>query len=550
MKTVQVLLLAFALVMAKELTLLHAEGDSIVNSAGKRVNFRGIHITNESWGYWEWPISDSLDNLGNRDPFLPAKTFPSYSLEERDFQNIAELAPPLVRYELSYSVFAPENAQRKSNMEKLKSDVARFNSMGIYVVLDLHYGAGLHLSAAGYEDKNPGASRRKTIFEDTTFFEQQCQWWEYVAGEFRNTPGIAGYQIVVEPRVPSERDGGWQIYSQRMNELCRRLRAVDSDHLIITHHVHSRETNPGERYWRGDSLVTDTGEQGIIWAGNPNCYSGDITCFPVIDLPNIIYSFSMYEPYRFTSEGVPVDYDGTLFTDEEMRAAVESAVKVHVAFGKEHNVPILVDEYGVNHRQPVPEILRWLQITHAVFDSCDLPSWFFQYKGGVNPYNGLKYTMGLYAYFVPSQTEISVSDSSYEFFGSAASTVKECGFDTLFAKYFWDSGTIKSISMTGHEAVYRYMKEYLQGEKTTSNTKDHSLNRTSRASLMEGHLSLSQPLKSGHEISLFDMRGRKLWSSRVSKGENLITLPRGSEGIYIIQMEGAEVQFSQKYLIL
>lgn len=548
MKTVRILLLIFCVCLsARELTLLRADGDSIVNSLGERVNFRGLHVTNESWGYWEYPISDSLDLLGNKDPLMPQKTFPSYALEEADFQNIQKINPFLVRYELCYNVFASDNPLRASNMEILKKHVNRFNQLGIYVVLDLHFGPGLHLSAAGYEDKNPGAIRMPTIFEDSETFEKHCQWWEYVANEFRDNAGIAGYQILVEPRVPAEKDGGWNIYKERMIALCKRIRAIDPNHLLITHHVHSREVNPGEQYWSPNTktMVTDTGEQGVIWASDPRCYTDPIECFPLIDLPNIIYSFSMYAPYDFTTVG----HDGTTFTDEKIRESVNSAVKVRADFGIKHNVPILVDEYGVSHFQTEADMLRWLKIVHEVYASYDLPSWFFQYKGGINPFNNVKKSMGLYMYLGSSADFIEVADTNYSYKSGAEDSAKATGFDSLFKKYFWDFGTFESLSKVGYDEFYSYMKEYLAGTES-SNINTH--NSTASSTLMtmgKNKITFSNPLSKQHSVSLFDMKGRRVWSHILPEGAKSLNVPLCSQGVYVMKIDGTEITFAQKFII-
>ncbi len=463
MRIVYGILLLCAIVYSRELTMLKTDGDRIVSSSGELVNFKGIHITTEAWGDWKWPISDSLYALGNEDPFFPQKEIPRYMLDDDDFQNIKMLNPSLVRYELSYNIFALDNPFRDNNMVKLKSDVQRFNDMGIYVVPVLHYGPGLNLSAAGYVDKKDGALRTKSIFEDGNTFNQHAEWWEFVAGEFVGNPGVAAYQIYVEPRVPAESEGGWEIVKARTLELCERIRAVDPEHILVTHHAHSREANPGEKYFdptTGEATI-DSGEQGIIWSSDPSFYRNSVLPFPLIDLPNMIYSFSIYTPYRFCSEGAQVDYGGEAFTDHYFRSELTRYISPRIEFGKEHGVPILVDEYGANHQQERGDILRWLKAVHEVLDLHEIPSWFYQYKGEVDPYNGAVYNYGLYSYIRFDEDIIRRTSSGYSFTGPAARTAQESGFSTLFENYYWNSGDVRTLSMTNNQDVYHYMKEYL-----------------------------------------------------------------------------------------
>jgi len=448
-----------------ELTLLSVEGGTIVNKSGEEVNFKGLVITNESWGDWEWPTSDELEAAGEF-PFLPQKKIPDHTLTEEDFENIKEISPPLIRYELSYNVFNPDNPLRNQNMERLKKDVEHFNSSGIYVVLVLHYGPGLNLARAEYENKKDGVDRTPTIFENSAIFERHAAWWEYVAAEFRENSGIAAYQIYVEPRIPAESDGGWAIFEERTIELCNRITAVDPTHVLVVHYPNSREANPGEQYWDSvdGKMVTDAGEQGIIWREDSDFISGSIRIFPLVDLPNIVYAFSAYTPYSFCSEGADKDYDGKPFDSDAFKAAMQSYVKPFADFGEEHNVPILVDEYGVNQQQTVGARLEWLKAVHEVFDSFGLPSWFYQYKGAFDPSNGSLFNYGIYSYFVFDEfrSEFVISDTDYTYIGEAGDEIYKNGFDDIFRKYFWDSGTVKTLSLTDNKELHDYMKAYLK----------------------------------------------------------------------------------------
>ena len=447
----------------RKLTLLSVKDRIIINKNGEEVNFKGLVFTNESWGDWEYPVSDKLEAKGEF-PFLPQKKIPDHTLEEQDFENIKNINPSLIRYELSYNIFNPDNPLRKKNMKRLKKDVEHFNSLGIYVVLVLHYGPGLNLAKAEYEDKKNGADRIPTIFEDSSIFEKHAAWWEYVAKEFRENAGIAAYQIYIEPRIPAKSDGGWSIFKKRTIELCKRIRKVDPSHIIITHYPNSREANPGEQYWDNinEKMVTDAGEQGIIWWEDSGFLSGSIRIFPLIDLPDIVYSFSAYTPYSFCSEGAVKNDNGKPFTSNSFKTAMANYVKPFADFGVRHNVPILVDEYGVNHQQKVNDRLKWLKAIHEVFDNFKLPSWFYQYKGNIDPFNGSLSDYGIYTYFVYLDDEIALSDSDYTYLGSAGDDVYKNGFDALFKKYFWNAGNVKNLSLTNNKKVYNYIKEYLK----------------------------------------------------------------------------------------
>lgn len=550
MKSGSMLLVLCLSLYAQHLPWLYAEGGLIRNSAGDTLAFRGIHLTNESWGDWNWPESDSIFALGNKDPFFPQKTFPKYSLEERDFENIKNLSPFLVRYELSYNVFAKDNPLRESNMEILKKHITRFNDMGIYVVPVLHFGPGLHLSAASYEDKNHGDVRLKSIFEDTTFFEQHCQWWEFVATQFRDNPGVAAYQIIVEPRIPSQKDGGWNTYKDRMTTLCKRIRAIDRRHLLVTHHAHSREANPGEEYWSNslEKMVTDTGEQGILWPSDPNYFVDSLASFFLIDMPNIIYSFSVYTPYGFCSMGATNDFNGESFTDDNFRKNLQEFIKPRVQFGLDNSVPILIDEYGVNHQQSREDVLRWLKVAHELFDSYNLPSWYFLYKLAIDIHSGNLYNYGLFSYFSEFDGNIVITDSGYQYTNETLKMKAiESEFDSLFSQYFWNEGEFQPLSIMNNGMVYDYMKKYLN-QSITKVTQKRSETTADKVMVTNGKLFLSKELKRQHRLSLFTLQGKQLWKKELEKMQRSIAIPQSGSGIHILRISGDEVNLSLKIL--
>ncbi|KMQ52781.1 cellulase/endoglucanase [Chitinispirillum alkaliphilum] len=445
---------------AEPLPRLSVSGDSIVDQTGKRVAFTGLHITNESWGYWQYPVSDSLNELGEH-PFLPQKKFPSYSLQEIDFKNIEHLSPFLVRYELSYSVFEKDNPLREKNMEQFKSHIERFNSMGIYVVPVLHFGPGLNLSVAHYEDKKHGDKRVKTIFEDSTLFFKHRDWWIYVANELKGISGIAGYQIYVEPRVPSAAEGGYDVFVKRTKELVAAIRALDPHRIIIVHTAFSREANPGERYWSPTlkRMVTDTGEQGIIWSASSDFRRDGVEFFYKIDDPNIVYAFSAYVPYDFCSEGArPRGKDG--YSGEFFKSAMREFIAPRIDFGKKHGVPVIVDEFGVNHQQPRFDAQLWLKSVLAVFEEAQLPSWFYLYKGSANPWSGSVHNYGIYTYINLSPVEIQITDEGYHFPNFVSEPAQRTGFDTLFSTYFFSNSGMKTLSLTNNQDIKKILMNF------------------------------------------------------------------------------------------
>ncbi|ERP39236.1 glycoside hydrolase family 5 protein [Chitinivibrio alkaliphilus] len=445
---------------ADQLPRLRVSGDSIITVQGTSVSFRGLHITTEAWGQWEYPQSDSLAARGKY-PFIPHRNIPKYALEERDFDSIAALSPFLVRYELAYSHFSEDTPERDANMQVLQRHIKEFNRRGIYVVPVLHFGPGLHLAKAHYEDAKHGDERVQTIFEDRDTFVRHRDWWVYVAGHLAELPGVAAYQLYVEPRIPSREEGGYTVFAERTQELCDAIRAIDPHTILVLHTAFSREANPGESYWSNEenAFRTDTGEQGIIWSGSPEFITEDISYFTYIDDPNIVYAFSAYVPYEFCSKGAQ-STSGNPFTADYFAEKMKDFIEPRLAFREKLSVPVIVDEFGVNHLQSREMAEIWLASVLDVFEAKEVPAWFYQYKGLSDPYSGGENNYGIYTYTRLSSHEIQMSDSSYRFAPFAREAAEKTGYDTLFHNYFWKGGDFRTLSITNNESIREIIKGY------------------------------------------------------------------------------------------
>lgn len=548
MKVILLLTLLSVSVFTQDLPWLKANGRAITTSTGDTVAFTGIHVGNECWGDWVDPQSDSLEKIKGKNPLFPQKELPSYSLEEDDFNNLKELNPFLVRYELSYNIFAPDNPIRSQNMALLKKNVKRFNDIGIYVVPVLHYGPGLNLAGMHYEDIIPGSERTPTVFEDTLIYEQHCQWLEYVGKEFRDNPGIAAIQVIVEPRVPAKIDGGWPVFKDRMTKMCKRLRAVAPNHLIVTHFSHSREANPGEDFWDGyaGEMKVDTGGQGIIWGGFDNFLVDGVSYFFPIDIPNMVYSFSVYRPWNFCNEGTEKDYNGKEFTNEYLKEQILISVKKKAEFGIDNNVPVVVDEYGVNHHRSPEEMIRWLTIAHDIFDSYQLPSWYYVYKHDIDPFSGpSQNNFGLFTYYILQTEYIKVNDTGFTYYKSYLEKMaKENGFDSVFTNYFWNKGDIKSVSLTENQKTFDYIKKFLKHTSSPILTA-HNKSPSPHLTVHGKNIHITHRENNPVTLALYSILGKKLWQTTLVRGKNKVTLPPTSSGLYILKMLGTETIASQ-----
>lgn len=421
------LLIATTLNATDNLSFLYCNGRKIENGSNE-ITLKGVHVTNASYGSWEYPISDELDTKG-LNPMIPPQVLPEWSLRDNDFKNIKELGANVVRYELNYELFSSSNNNRNSNLNKLKRDVKRLNDMGIYVIIDHHYMPGLDTQAAQYEDLREEKVREKSIFESDKLWDKFVDWWKFIATEFKDNPGIAGFEPFVEPRIPSEKEGGEEHFLKKYNEICKVIRKIDSKHIIFIPQSHSREVG-----------------QKIDWS--PKLFKVDDK------YTNIVYAFMVYDPFDFTHEG-NLNISKTEIT-QELKQLFDRKIK----FSKKHNVPLIINEYGVNQLQPRDRALFFFDTVHNLAASNYISTVYYSYKAEVSPWGYVGVNMGIYSEYVAFEQGIKIVNDKYKFNNNVIAKAKESGFKNYFDKYFVEDDKLSSMSITNNEDILLNLKEY------------------------------------------------------------------------------------------
>ena len=242
-----------------DLPWLRVAGMSIVDEKGEVVSLNGINLSNNVWGNYNYS-KRRLERPTVQDRWV---------LQDIDFELIKRLGCKAVRYAINYGLFARDNPNRESNLVLLKSHIEKFNKIGVYVIIDLHLPEGLDDQNDAEERKKPGNERLQSIFESKKYWADTLDMWRYLVRNLKNIPGVAGYDIFNEPRLPATVDCSMEEFIRKYNELCSVIRSEDKRHIIFVPEYISREANIGERYWDNNKSgwAIDGGEQGIIWNG-------------------------------------------------------------------------------------------------------------------------------------------------------------------------------------------------------------------------------------------------------------------------------------------
>jgi aryl-phospho-beta-D-glucosidase BglC (GH1 family) len=203
--------------------------------------------------------------------------------------------------------------------------------LGLNILLDLHTSPG---------GRDPKLNWR--MFNEKQFQDQFLSVWEMMANRYKNESIIMGYDLVNEP---DDRDviPGLMNWHDLASTTTQRIRAIDPQRSIIV------EAPPGS---------------------GPNTLPN----FEPIPFDNVIYSFHMYEPTKFTFQNLrtndtppvyyPGTFDGKMWNKEQLRALMQP----NVDWQKTHNVSIHIGEFSAIRWAPGNSTANYLSDLIDLFE--------------------------------------------------------------------------------------------------------------------------------------------------------------------------------------
>jgi len=284
-----------------------------------------LGVPSEGAGYWQTQRKGA--NCFNQTPsekwFVAAK---SAGIE------LVRLAPD--RWESGERDFLIGNADAYKglsldDLQKLKEALDHAEKYEIKVVLTL-----LSLPGSRWKQNNKGIDDLR-IWENREYREQAIQYWGDLAKELKDHPALVGYNILNEPHP--EKLWGKIGFRNNRKFLERGGRLLSEFYENIIGAI--REVDPHT------PIVLDTGLHATPWA---------IEFLHPLPFPNLLYSFHMYEPYRYTTRRINQGrfaYPGTIPnpTLEWDKGALEEFFRPISIWQEKHNIPasqIFVGEFG------------------------------------------------------------------------------------------------------------------------------------------------------------------------------------------------------------
>lgn len=298
----------------EDLSFLTVHGPDIVDAARHPVLLRGCNIggwmnmENFLTGYpgTETQHRRALLNALGRDRYeLFFDRFMRSFFAHDDAAYLASLGLNSVRLPFSYRHFEDDHhpfALRESGFELLDRAIQACQRNGLYVILDLHALPGSQ--NRHWHSDNP--THYPMFWDHVHFQDRVVHLWEAIADRYRNTPAVAGYNIMNEP---GDIDGTH--IKPFYDRAVAAIRAIDNQHIIFL---------------------------------DGNRYATDFRAFAEAPLyPNTVYAvhdyhlpgFSYGGPYPGVTRGTYVD-----------RALVERMFRTRTEFMRATGTPLYVGEFG------------------------------------------------------------------------------------------------------------------------------------------------------------------------------------------------------------
>jgi endoglucanase len=225
-----------------QLSMLHAQGRSIVNANGQVVPLVGVNLGGwfvmEKWmvpldsgslsdTYSVMQTLDSRFGVATEQSLI--KTYQQSWITTTDLDNIKNAGFNVVRAPVWWGQFYLLNDQTPSGWRADAFDmldwlVSAAAARGIYVIIDMHGVVGGQSTS-----DDTGRSGQNQYWTNGNFQGDTAYIWWQIANHFKGNPTVAGYDLINEPVGTPSSDTVLNIY----NELYQSIRSVDPSHMII-----------------------------------------------------------------------------------------------------------------------------------------------------------------------------------------------------------------------------------------------------------------------------------------------------------------------------
>ena len=270
----------------------------------------------------------------------------------------------------------------ESDFQKLLSVINIADSFNIKIVI-----TPISLPGARWVQSN-NRVRDGRLWKEDKYHEQTCQFWKDLAAKLKNHPAVIGFNIQNEPH-PEIFNGKDSFWKNDLTEWYQTIKGTPADLNLFYHKVVTsiREVD------KETPIVISPGLYATPW-----CFS----YLEKINEPNIIYSFHVYEPYKFTTFRInngKYQYPGTVPVDNSLpefdmnKSSMADYLKPVSVWASKNKIPanrIWVGEFGCSRK--VQGVEKYLSDLIEIFNENHWHWAFYSYREDV--WDSMDYELG------------------------------------------------------------------------------------------------------------------------------------------------------------
>jgi cysteinyl-tRNA synthetase len=300
-------------------------------------------------------------------------------ISRQDIQDLRALGANLINasYPGVFTILAPYEVDPQA-LDYLDNLVEWAEEVGIYVVIHFRTGPGRNEAAIVLE-----GDPIYDVWTDQAAHDAWIDMWRFTAERYRNSPVVAGYDLMVEPHpntlidpdlerqpmdVQTEMDNTLLDWNAMAKQITEGIREVDDQTPIIVNSV-----NWGSAEWF--TALDPTGDPRTIYS--LHAYDPDVYLLQDVGESSINYPDEVE------------DYGETIVFDREWLNDNYSPVR---NFAEQHQVPIYVGEFGA--LRWVPNAPDFLQDQMALFESYGWNYAVYVWRGDEPGFDGFNLEYG------------------------------------------------------------------------------------------------------------------------------------------------------------
>ncbi len=241
-------------VHAENLSQLQTQGKAIQKD-GKDFQLKGVNagnvFTTENWmgGLSDYKGAKDYRNLFDKiqdEGHTPEQThqildkFAHNRWTDDDFQKVKDMGGNTVRLPINYINLTnyqkgmnPKDVSiRKDGFKEMDNFIQKANNQGLYVIIDMHGAPGSQNNeehSADMSAKGPNGD----LWEDENLKGKTKELWWHISNRYKNNPGVAGYDILNEPKGKEHIGGVQKEIAKFYDETIQTIRNNDDKHIVF-----------------------------------------------------------------------------------------------------------------------------------------------------------------------------------------------------------------------------------------------------------------------------------------------------------------------------